>query len=86
MAKIERRFLAMALERGITVSDAEMQNGIANFVGFLRDIQKLKEQHDKNMRDFGADKFRQTRQRILAACAGITPERICRAAANDGRA
>lgn len=82
--KIERRLLNMAAEHGITVSAAELHEGIENFVGFLHTVKKLKDAHDEHLRNFGSDKFRKTRQRILAASAGITPIRICHAPANEG--
>lgn len=84
--KIERRLLNMAAEHGITVSATELHEGIENLVGFLRTVKKLKDAHDERLRNFGSDQFRKTRQRILAASAGITPIRICHAAANENTA
>lgn len=76
-------FAKMAQERGLIISDAKLSAGIDCFVSFLRAALVLENDVKQKMRDFGPDQFRETRQRIIAASAGITPERLCEPPAND---
>lgn len=84
MTKIERKFSQMALSAGISLNSADVNAAINNFVEFLRAAKQLDENVKQELRNFGSDQQRETRQRILSACAGFTPERICHTPANDG--
>lgn len=86
MTKLERRLTRMANEQGYSVSDSELYSAPGHLVRFLRAVTVLKKEHDDKLRDFGSDQFRKTRQRILAAGAGITPVRLCCTPANDSAA
>ncbi len=83
MAKIERIFSQLAAEKGFVLTDAAMNTGICGFVNFLRSAMLLENDVKQKLRDFGPDQFRTTRQRIISASAGITPERLCEPPAND---
>lgn len=83
MNKLERKFCKMATERGVAVSETDVMRGVGHFVDFMRAVNKLKANHEQDMCNFSPDFIRETRQRILAASANITPIRLCRTAAND---
>lgn len=82
----ERHFTKLATAGGLMLSATEIDDGIHNFVKFLRAAGAMEQNVNNEMRDFGADKQRQARQRIISAGANYTPERICRPAANGNTA
>ena len=83
MTKLERRLTTIASAKGYSPSDIELYSASGHLVRFLRSVTLLMKEHDDKLRDFGSDQFRKTRQRILAAGAGVAPIRLCGPAAND---
>ena len=83
MTKLERKLTRIASANGYLPSDTELYSASGHLVRFLRAVTELKKEHDDKLRNFGPDQFRETRQRIFAAGAGITPVRLCSTPAND---
>lgn len=84
MTKAERILRETATAQGVIFNDTDVEYGIPRLVRFMRACIDMKKAHDKELRDFGPDQFRQARQRIISAGAGFTPVRICRAETNAG--
>ncbi len=78
----ERHLAKLAAAVGVAVDSAQISAGVRNLVDFLRACNQIEEDVRKELRNFGPNKQRETRQRILAASADFTPIRLCGAAAN----